>query len=78
MIPARYANVLFGLILSGLMSCMVSGIATFRAAEAVDAGFPMLWLGAWLSSWAVAFPAVLVVAPLTRRLVARLVVRPAD
>ncbi|WP_339948566.1 DUF2798 domain-containing protein [uncultured Albimonas sp.] len=77
MIPARYASVLFGLILSGLMSLMVSGIATLRAAETLDAGFPALWLGAWLTSWAVAFPAVLVVAPLTRRLVARLVVRPA-
>lgn len=72
MIPARYAPILFGLILSGLMSCLVSGIATLRAAEALDSGFPALWLGAWLSSWAVAFPTVLLVAPLTRRLVGRL------
>ncbi len=72
MIPARYAPVLFGFILSGLMSCMVSGIATFRALGAVP-GFGLEWLGAWVSSWAVAFPVVLVVAPLTRRIVARLV-----
>jgi hypothetical protein len=71
MIPARFAPVLFGLILSGLMSCVVSGIATFRALGP-GADFPAQWLLAWLTSWAVAFPTVLVVAPVTRRLVGRL------
>lgn len=71
MIPARYSHALFGLILSGLMSFIVAGIATFRAVGLVD-GFPGLWVTAWLPSWAVAFPAVLVVAPVTRRIVARL------
>jgi hypothetical protein len=75
MIPARFAPVLFGLILSGLMSCIVSGIATFRV---LDAGAPMLgaWMAAWTYSWAVAFPTVLFVAPMTRRIVARLVTPP--
>lgn len=72
MIPARFAPVVFGLILSGLMSALVSGISTLRAAGLSEA-LPALWLGAWLASWAVAFPAVLVVAPITRRMVARLV-----
>lgn len=71
-IPVRYAPIVFGFILSGLMSSMVSAIATFRAVGLTD-GVAGLWLGNWLSSWAVAFPAVLVVAPMTRRLVARLV-----
>lgn len=30
MIPARFAPVLFGLILSGLMSCIVTCIATVK------------------------------------------------
>jgi hypothetical protein len=72
MIPARYAPVLFGLILSGLMSLMVSGIATFRAVGMVEGFLPLWIVGAWLPSWAIAFPAVLVVAPITRRIVARL------
>ena len=72
MIPARFAPVLFGLFLSGLMSLVVSGIATFRAAGGAEA-FPTLWLGAWLTSWLIAFPVVLVVAPITRRVVNRLV-----
>ena len=69
--PARYAPVLFGFILSALMSLLVSGIATFRNAGLAD-GFLAAWIGAWLPSWAIAFPVVLLAAPLTRRLVQRL------
>lgn len=72
MIPARFAPVLFGFLLSAMMSLVVSGIATFRTAGAVD-GFLRLWLGAWVPSWLIAFPIVLVVAPLARQAVARLV-----
>jgi hypothetical protein len=72
MIPARFAPVVFGLILSGLMSLIVSGIATFRTVGP-EAQFLGLWFGAWLASWLVAFPTVLVIAPMTRRLMAKLV-----
>ncbi|MGB3556071.1 MAG: DUF2798 domain-containing protein [Jannaschia sp.] len=75
MIPARYANLLFSLFLSGMMSLLVSGIATFRAVGLID-GVVGLWTGNWLSSWVVAFPAVLIVAPMARRLVARLTASP--
>ncbi|MGL4236440.1 DUF2798 domain-containing protein [Tabrizicola sp.] len=71
MIPARFAPVLFGLILSGLMSFIVSGLSTLRALGWVD-DFVAVWLGNWAVSWAIAFPTVLVVAPITRRIVARL------
>ena len=72
MIPARYSNILFGLILSGLMTIMVSGISTLTAKGLVP-GFGHLWLRAWLTSWALAFPMVLVMAPLTRKIVGKLV-----
>nr|WP_321442874.1 DUF2798 domain-containing protein [uncultured Cohaesibacter sp.] len=75
MIPARFAPILFGLFLSGLMSFIVSGIATYRALGLID-GFADEWIGSWLSAWAVAFPTVLVVAPLARHLVAFLVAKP--
>lgn len=74
--PARFAPLLFGFILSALMSFLVSGIATFRNAGLVD-GFLGIWVGAWLPSWLVAFPVVLVVAPVARRLVGMLVKAPA-
>ena len=68
----KLAPVLFGLILSGLMSAIVSGITLLRGAGFVE-GFAGLWLSAWLTSWGVAFPTVLVVAPIARRLVGWLV-----
>ncbi|WP_205574653.1 DUF2798 domain-containing protein [Indioceanicola profundi] len=75
LIPARYAPVLFGFLLSGLMSLIVSGIATLRA-TGLPPNFPAIWFQAWLPSWGVAFPTVLVVAPLVRRVVARLTLPP--
>ncbi|BAU74099.1 DUF2798 domain-containing protein [Metapseudomonas furukawaii] len=71
MIPRRFAPLLFGLILSGLMSLLVSGISTWRAVGPAP-GFLALWLGAWWLAWLVAFPAVLLVSPLARFLVTRL------
>jgi hypothetical protein len=73
--PARYAPVLFGLVLSALMSFLVSGIATLRNAGFVH-GLLGLWINAWLLSWLVAFPVVLIVAPIARRLVGLLVKTP--
>lgn len=64
MIPPRYAPQLFALILSGLMSLLVSGIATLRAS---GLGPP------FMDIWLFAFPTVLLVAPLTQRLVRLLV-----
>ena len=72
MLPKQLAPALFGLILSGLMSLLVSGIATYRAGGFGES-FAGLWVGAWLTAWLVAFPVVLVVAPLARRTVTLLV-----
>jgi hypothetical protein len=75
MIPARFAPALFGFILSGLMSLLVSGLSTYRSIGPV-AGFLGLWMLSWLTAWAVAFPVVLLVAPMARRAVEALVQRP--
>jgi hypothetical protein len=72
MFPQKFGPMLFGLILSGLMSLLVSGISTARAIG-LTAGFVDLWWTSWLTAWAIAFPVVLVVAPLTRRAVQALV-----
>ena len=72
MFPRRFAPILFGLLLSGLMSLLVAGISTFRAVG-LEPRFVALWTSAWLTAWLVAFPVVLVVAPLARRAVERLV-----
>tara|TARA_Y100000815_G_scaffold111290_1_gene99918 strand:+ start:1915 stop:2142 length:228 start_codon:yes stop_codon:yes gene_type:complete len=68
MIPQKYSPLLFAMILSGVMSLLVSGISTLRAAG-LEQGFAGLWMMSWLTAWLFAFPIVLVVAPLTRRVV---------
>jgi len=71
MIARRYAPLLFALILSCVMTLLVSGLSTWRAVGPSPT-LTQLWLGAWLTSWSIAFPLVLVIAPLTRRLVEKL------
>ncbi len=70
MIPRKFEPYLFGLVLSGLMSLVVSGITTLRTVGFVD-GFVSMWIGAWLTAWVLAFPIVLFVAPLARKVVQR-------
>jgi hypothetical protein len=72
MISSKYAPMLFGFVLSALMSLIVSGIATVRTAGFVES-LLSLWFSAWMLSWLIAFPVVLVVAPLARRVVQGLV-----
>jgi hypothetical protein len=74
MIPKKFGPFLFGFILSGLMSLVVSGIATVKMAG-FGSALPGLWLASWLTSWLVAFPVVLIIAPITRRVVGKVVAR---
>lgn len=68
----RFAPYLFGLILSGMMSFLVSGFATWRA-TGLTPDFMHVWLSSWVMAWAIAYPALLAFSPFVRRLVARLV-----
>jgi hypothetical protein len=74
-LPKRLEHVAFGFLLSGMMSFLVSGFATLISIG-LSPEFPLLWLTAWLPSWALAFPTVLVVAPFVRRVLARIVIQP--
>lgn len=67
MIPARFAHLTFSFFLSGMMSFLITGVATFRAVG-LTADLLRLWITAWPFSWMIAFPAVTVVAPVARRL----------
>ena len=49
MIPARYAHIVFGLLLSGLMSLLVSGISTLKALGPGPDLFAV-WMGNWAFS----------------------------
>ncbi len=74
--PPRFAPALFGFVLSGMMSFVVSGVAILRNTGLAE-GVLSLWIGAWLLSWLIAFPVVLIVAPAARRLVSLLIKAPA-
>lgn len=73
--PSHAAPFVFGGLLSGLMSLLVSGVATLQALGFADQ-FMSRWISAWLSSWPIAFGAVLVVAPFVRRIVSIIVAPP--
>ncbi|HWR02736.1 MAG TPA: DUF2798 domain-containing protein [Humidesulfovibrio sp.] len=68
-LPARYASVLTPFILTGLMTCLVSGISTV-ASLGCGAHLPGAWMRAWALSWAVAFPFMYFMLPVVRRVVA--------
>lgn len=76
-LPRRLEPVAFAFLLSGLQSLLISGIAT-SVAISDWSRFPELWMGAYLSSWAIAFPGVLVIAPLVRRILQRIVKQDRD
>lgn len=75
--PARWGQFLFSLILSGMMSFIVSGVATLRAVG-LDPLVLFKWLTAWPLAWVTAFPALFLLAPFVRKLVARLVEPPPE
>lgn len=76
MIPARFSHLTFSFFLSGMMSFIITGVATLRAIG-LSVDIIHLWLTAWPLSWLIAFPAVTVVAPVARAL-ANLVMRSTD
>jgi hypothetical protein len=74
-LPARFAPIVMPFVLSILMTAVVSVISTLRSLGPTSA-FLAIWPGAWGLSWLVAFPTLLVVLPLVRRIVAWLVAAP--
>ncbi len=71
-IPARYAHILLAFFTSLLMSLLMSGLITLINLGWVD-DFGRLWLRAFMSAFVFAFPAILLVLPVARRIVSRLV-----
>ncbi len=66
-LPVKFKVSVFSFLLSCLMSFIVSGVAIVQTLG-IEAGFMQHWLTAWLSSWIVAFPAVMIVAPLVEKM----------
>lgn len=75
-IPARFAPLLFGALLSAIMVAIVSGFVLFTT-QGWHAGIASQWLRSCLTTWPIAFPTVTFVAPLVRKMVGRLTVQAA-
>ena len=67
-LPARYAAILSPLVLSLLMTFIVSLISTLKSLG-FHPNLAAIWMTAWGLSWLVAFPTLLLVLPLVRRIV---------
>ena len=71
-LPARYNGIVMPFVLSILMTFVVSGVSTVKSLG-LPPDFLSLWMSAWVLSWLVAFPTLLLVLPAVRRIVAAVV-----
>lgn len=67
-LPAHMAGFVMPLVLSIFMTCVVSAISTYKTLGLAP-DFVVRWLPAWGLSWLVAFPTLLLVLPLVRKIV---------
>ncbi len=71
-LPARAASLVMPLLLSVLMTLIVSLVSTLKSLG-LEAFTLQGWLSAWGVSWLIAFPTLLLVLPLVKKLTAYLV-----
>ena len=74
-LPASAGAWVMPLLLSVIMTCIVSLISTLRSVGLAP-GLPAIWLSAWGLSWLFAFPTLLLILPLVRKMTATLVETP--
>lgn len=72
-IAKKHEPIAFGFLITLLMTFFVAGISTILAVGIDAPGLPGLWFRAWMSSWAVAFPVILFVGPVVRRILKRII-----
>lgn len=70
-VPARFAPILFSALLSAIMVCIVSAFVLIIS-QGIHPGLPAQWLKSCVTTWPIAFPTVVVVAPWVRSIVGRL------
>jgi Protein of unknown function (DUF2798) len=70
-IPKKYSALLFAFLMSLLMASLMSGILTF-VFTGLGAQFFTHWGNGFVHAWPIAFPSILVIAPLVRRMVTAL------
>jgi hypothetical protein len=69
-IPRKYGDFVFGVIQSGMTSCVAAAIASFSFLG--KGNYLQNWIVSWLMSWLLMLPFVILAAPFIRRAVMRL------
>ena len=72
-IPARFAPLVFGALLSSIMVGIVSAFVLLTT-QGLSDGFLSQWVKSCVLTWPVAFPTVTLVAPWVRKVVGRITV----
>jgi hypothetical protein len=67
-IPARFAPLVFGALLSAIMVAIVSAFV-LASTQGIHSDFAARWLRSCALTWPVAFPTVTLLAPWVRRTV---------
>jgi hypothetical protein len=67
-IPRKYEGILFAFIMSLLMALLMSGVLT-AVFNGIDREFFEHWANGFVHAWPIAFPAILVLAPVARKIV---------
>jgi hypothetical protein len=70
-VPQKYSPILFAFIMSILMALLMTAVVTLRL-TGLGPGFLLRWFHAFTTAWPIAFPAVLLIAPVARKLAGRL------
>ena len=74
MIHLRFAPVVFALFMSFFMSGIMSLVVTTINIGLVD-DLILRWLNSWPMTFDIAFPTIMVVAPMVKRIVGRLIMQ---
>jgi hypothetical protein len=75
MVSVKYLHQVQAALLSGFMSFIMSGAITFINLGWLDHFF-FIWIHAWLVAYAIAFPTILLVFPIARKLAMKIAAKP--
>jgi len=71
-LPNRYTSIVLPFLLSVIMTFVVSIVSTLRSLGLEEFSL-YVWMSAWVISWLIAFPTLLLVLPVVRKITAILV-----
>ena len=74
MVPKKYAPQAFSFFMALLMSCIMSLMISLFNLGLVE-GIALVWLRAWVPAFAIAFPTILLITPLVRKLASLVLVK---